>query len=189
MNFKKIGLKLLFLSIVVFSFTALYSCNKEDKPIVWEQAAVIMQDPLTTDDYFDLLKELPANEVDIVRIRVYDDNFEPNYIPVFFTEHGLMNGQHHLLVPLTEQSGNVFNMLGMVVAIDITGIHATLTRGRTSLTFSEGMISMFINREDVVYLPDMPLNHRGTLFIPFEPILDMFDIKWEIEQNVLIIGG
>jgi len=181
MKIRKIILALALISVI------LTSCRPE--PLVWEQAPVVQQMPLTTADYFMLLQAMPMNSVDNVLVRTFNEYLEAEYTPLFFTRHGLMNGRYHVLVPLAEQSGSVFNRLGMVVSIDIIGKHATLTRGRTSLTFTEGMISMFINREDVLYLPDMPIKYRGTLFIPFEPILNAFGIPYDIEHNVLIIGG
>ena len=170
--------------------TAFSGCGGTQEPVAtWEEAIVVQSPPPTTEDYFPLLHVMRANPVDLIMVRTFNQYLEPEYSPLFFTQHGLLNGHHHVLVPLTEQSGSVFNMLGMTVSIDTTGIDAVLTRGRTTLTFTEGMLSMFVNREVPVYLPDMPLKYRGTLFVPFEPILDAFNIPWEIEYNVLIIGG
>jgi hypothetical protein len=176
--------------LLLFIFVVLMSgCKKKEEPFMWTPPPAATEVILADDNAYSLIEEITINKVDTVQIRVYNSSLEADFIPVSFTEHGLLNGRHHLLVPLTEQSGSIFNMLGMIVSIDISGQKARLTRGQTYLDFTEGLISMFINDEDVRYLTDMPLYYRGTLFIPFEPILDEFEIPWEIEENILTIGG
>jgi len=174
---------------LLLALILLSGCRSNEPVQEWVEAIPQQVMPLTTEDYFPLVDILDVNPVEQVMVRVINRYLEVEYIPLVFTEHGLLNGQHHVMVPLTEQMRNVFNMFGMTVAVDITGTDATLTRGRRQLTFSEGMLAMFIDREETVYLPDMPFKHRGTLYVPFEPILDVFGIGWEINNNILVIGG
>jgi hypothetical protein len=156
---------------------------------MWTEAITVPVHQWTTADWFLLSDHIEMNAVDLVMVKTFDESFNPVYDMLFFTQHGLINGTYHVLVPLTEQSGSVFNQLGMVVSIDISGRAATVTRGRTTLSFSETMIGMFVDRETSVYLPDMPIMYNGTLYVPFEPMLDAFGIPWIVEYNVLTIGG
>ena len=183
-------LKRIFIFIfIIASIFLITSCKREETLPIWEQAPIIPPTRQTTDDYFPLTDILHVNPVDLVKVVTYNEYLEKVYVPLFFTQHGLMKGNEFILVPLTEQTGSVFNQLGMTVEIDISGTEATIMRGRKMLTFSEGMLGMFINREESVYLSDMPIKYRGTLYVPLEPILNAFDIPWSIEYNILIIGG
>ena len=175
--------------ILVMVIVSISGCRNEEPVVAWTEAITIQEPPPTTDDYFPLLDIWHINNVENVVVRTFNRYRQPIYTPLIFTGHGLINGQYHLLVPLTEQSDSVFNQLGMLVDIDITGKHAAITRGVNTVTFSESFVSMFKNGENPRYLPDMPMKYRGTLYVPFEPILDAFGITWSVVDSNLVLGG
>lgn len=180
----------MFIIVALIGISIFYTgCKKEIPIVVWEEAVALPEKKLTTDDYYALEDKFEMSPVEEVEVLTYDEYMKPVYTKLHFTDHGFIKGKKTLLVPLTEQSGSVFNAFGIEVNIETTGKDAVLTRGSTTLTFTEGLITMFVNREDAVYLYDMPIFSRGTLYVPLEPILDQFGIDWEILGNRLIIGG
>ena len=168
---------------------AFSGCSKEAEPKPMEAMVVepvVIDRPITL--FEDFIKE---SQVDLILVEVLDSYWEPQRFPLVFTDHGLIKGYHHIMVPLTQQPISAFSSLGIEVNILPSGVGARLVRDGVTVDMHIEDITLFVNDVSMAVMNDPPFVANGTLYAPLELLLDAFEIPFQYEENRLIIllGG
>lgn len=177
-------IKSIILSSIVILTCTLTGCTDEIGQSVEKSLAITKPEITITP----LTDTMPQSKVDIILIETINIQGEINREQIKFSEHGIIKGDTKIMVPVTNYSlGGIYD-LGVSVDLSLNGKFCRLTKNQIYLDFDMESLTCFKNEEPVALLDDIPFYNNGTLYIPFESMLDGFEIPYKIEENMLIIS-
>lgn len=132
---------------------------------------------------------LPDNltSIDTVHVK-YQVGKEVKEANLDFAPKGIIRGKLSPLVP-AEDTKSLLKVLGIESKVSASGNNGQMEYNGNLLSFKKGDNYLFLNNDNGIDMGEPVQYQNGTLYVPIFPILDSLKISYEVNQNIVIIGG